>query len=54
MAALVRKDKNIMVRVSKDTHAALKKKAAFQGTTMSEIVRYAVELYLKDQLILPK
>lgn len=52
--AVVRKDKNIMVRVSKDTHSALKKKAASEGTTMSEIVRFAVELYLNGRLNLPK
>ncbi|MBI2846128.1 MAG: ribbon-helix-helix protein, CopG family [Chloroflexi bacterium] len=49
-----RKEKNIMVRVSRETHSTLKKKAAAEGTTMSQIVRYAIELYLKGQLYIPK
>jgi len=46
----MRKDKNIMVRVSKETHTALKKKAAEEGTTMSRIIREFVERYLKGDL----
>jgi len=46
----MKKDKNIMIRVSKETHTALKKKAADEGTTMSRIVRQFVERYLRDEL----
>ena len=47
---VMKKDKNIMIRVSKETHTALKKKAADEGTTMSRIVRQFVERYLRDEL----
>ncbi|MBI3287878.1 MAG: toxin-antitoxin system HicB family antitoxin [Chloroflexi bacterium] len=50
----MKKDKNIMVRVSKEMHAALKQKAAAEKTTISEVCRYAIELFLKDKLSLPK
>jgi predicted DNA binding CopG/RHH family protein len=50
MEVVMKKDKNIMIRVSKDTHTALKKKAAEDGTTMSKIIREFVERYLSDEL----
>jgi predicted DNA binding CopG/RHH family protein len=50
MEAAMKKDKNIMIRVSKETHTALKKKAADEGTTMSKIIRQFVERYLTDEL----
>ncbi len=46
----MRKDKNIMIRVSRETHTAFKKKAAEEGTTMSKIIRELVERYLKGEL----
>jgi predicted DNA binding CopG/RHH family protein len=50
MEVPMRKDKNIMIRVSRETHTALKKKAADEGTTMSKIVRQFVERYIRDEL----
>lgn len=50
MEVTMRKDKNIMIRVSKDTHTAFKKKAAEEGTTMSRIVREFVGKYLRGEL----
>jgi len=50
MEVVMRKDKNIMIRVSKETHTAFKKKAAEEGTTMSRIIREFVERYLKGDL----
>ena len=49
----MRKDKNIMIRVSRETHTAFKKKAAEEGTTMSRIVRELVGRYLRGELELP-
>jgi predicted DNA binding CopG/RHH family protein len=46
----MRKDKNIMIRVSKETHTAFKKKAAEEGTTMSRIIRELVDQYLTGEL----
>jgi predicted DNA binding CopG/RHH family protein len=46
----MRKDKNIMIRVSRETHTAFKKKAAQEGTTMSTIIRELVDQYLTGQL----
>lgn len=48
--AAMRKDKNIMIRVSRETHTAFKKKATEDGTTMSRIVRELVGRYLRGQL----
>ena len=50
----MKKEKNLMVRVSKATHEALKKKAAADGTTMSEVVRYFIDLYLRGEITPPK
>jgi predicted DNA binding CopG/RHH family protein len=47
---MMRKDKNIMIRVSKETHTAFKKKAAEEGTTMSNIIREMVGKYLAGEL----
>jgi predicted DNA binding CopG/RHH family protein len=49
-----KKDKNLMVRISKETHTALKEKAAAEGTTMSEVVRYCIDLFLKGRIRPPK
>lgn len=49
-----KKDRNLMVRISKQTHRALKEKAAAEGTTMSEVVRHCIELFLKGQIRPPK
>ncbi|HUV73428.1 MAG TPA: plasmid partition protein ParG [Anaerolineae bacterium] len=46
----MRKDKNIMIRVSRETHTAFKKKAAEEGTTMSKIIRQLVDRYLGGEL----
>jgi len=46
----MRKEKNIMIRVSKETHTAFKKKAAEEGTTMSNIIRDLVGKYLSGEL----
>jgi len=46
----MRKDKNIMIRVSRETHTAFKKKAAEEGTTMSNIIRELVGKYLSGEL----
>jgi predicted DNA binding CopG/RHH family protein len=46
----MKKDKNIMIRVSKSTHTAFKKKAAEEGATMSKIVREFVGRYLRGEL----
>ncbi|HUW95069.1 MAG TPA: plasmid partition protein ParG [Anaerolineae bacterium] len=46
----MRKDKNIMIRVSRKTHTAFKKKAAEEGTTMSKIIRQLVDSYLGGEL----
>jgi len=46
----MRKDKNIMIRVSRETHTAFKKKAAEEGTTMSRIIRELVDQYLTGEL----
>ena len=48
--AAMRKDKNIMIRVSRETHTTFKKKATEDGTTMSRIVRELVGRYLRGQL----
>lgn len=48
--APMRKDKNIMIRVSKETHTAFKKKAVEERTTMSRIVRELVARYLRGEL----
>ena len=45
----MRKDKNIMIRVSRETHTAFKKKAAEEGTTMSRIIRELVGTYLRGE-----
>ena len=50
MEAVMRKDKNIMIRVSRETHTAFKKKAAEEGTTMSRIIRDLVDRYLGGEL----
>lgn len=50
--AVMRKDKNIMIRVSRETHTAFKKKAAEEGTTMSKIIRELVGRYLAGELAL--
>jgi len=50
MEVVMRKDKNIMIRVSRHTHTALKKKAAEEGTTMSRIIREFVDRYLRGEL----
>jgi len=47
---VMKKDKNIMIRVSRNTHTAFKKKAAEEGTTMSRIVREFVGMYLRGEL----
>ncbi|HJX37670.1 MAG TPA: plasmid partition protein ParG [Anaerolineae bacterium] len=47
---MMRKDKNIMIRVSKETHTAFKKKAAAEGTTMSKVIREVVGKYLNGEL----
>lgn len=47
------KDKNIMIRVSRETHTAFKKKAAEEGTNMSRIVRELVGRYLRGELEFP-
>jgi len=47
---VMRKDKNIMIRVSRETHTALKRKAAEEGTTMSRIIRELVGRYLTGEL----
>jgi predicted DNA binding CopG/RHH family protein len=47
---VMKKDKNIMIRVSKSTHTAFKKKAAEEGATMSKIVREFVGRYLRGEL----
>ncbi|MGB5934120.1 MAG: hypothetical protein WBH57_13790 [Anaerolineae bacterium] len=49
-----KKDKNLMVRISKKTHTALKEKAAAEGTTMSEVVRYCIDLFLKGKIRPPQ
>jgi len=49
-----KKDKNLMVRISKETHTALREKAAAEGTTMSEVVRYCIDLFLKGKIQPPK
>ena len=49
-----KKDKNLMVRISKKTHTALKEKAAVVGTTMSEVVRHCIDLFLKEEIRPPK
>jgi predicted DNA binding CopG/RHH family protein len=49
-----KKDKNLMVRMSKGTHSALKEKAAAEGTTMSEVVRYCIDLFLKGKIRPPQ
>jgi len=49
-----KKDKNLMVRISKETHRALEEKAAAEGTTMSEVVRYCIDLFLKGKIRPPK
>jgi predicted DNA binding CopG/RHH family protein len=49
-----KKDKNLMVRISEETHTALKEKAAAEGTTMSEVVRYCIDLFLKGKIRPPK
>lgn len=46
----MRKDKNIMIRVSRETHTAFKKRAAEEGTTMSKIIRELVGQYLQGEL----
>ena len=46
----MRKDKNIMIRVSRETHTAFKKRAAEEGTTMSKIIRQLVDRYLGGEL----
>ncbi len=46
----MRKDKNIMIRVSRETHTAFKRKAAEEGTTMSNIIRELVGKYLQGDL----
>ena len=46
----MRKDKNIMIRVPRETHTAFKRKAAEEGTTMSRVVRELVGKYLKEEL----
>ncbi len=46
----MRKDKNIMIRVSRETHTAFKKKAVEERTTMSKIVRDLVARYLRGEL----
>jgi len=46
----MRKDKNIMIRVSRKTHTAFKKKAAEERSTMSRIVRELVARYLRGEL----
>jgi len=46
----MRKDKNIMIRVSRKTHTAFKRKAAEEGTTMSKIIRELVQEYLQGDL----
>jgi predicted DNA binding CopG/RHH family protein len=50
MEAPMRKDKNIMIRVSRETHTAFKRKAAEEGTTMSKIIRELVGKYLQGDL----
>jgi len=50
----MKKDKNLMVRVSGATHEALKKKATSDGTTMSEVVRHFIDLYLQGKITPPK
>jgi predicted DNA binding CopG/RHH family protein len=50
MEVAMKKDKNIMIRVSKEAHTAFKKKAAEDGTTMSRIVRELVGRYLSGEL----
>ena len=45
----MRKDKNIMIRVSRETHTAFKKKAAEERTTMSRIIRELVGMYLSGE-----
>jgi len=50
----MKKDKNLMVRLPQETHKALKEKAAAQGTTMSQVVRYCLELFLQGKISLPK
>jgi predicted DNA binding CopG/RHH family protein len=47
---MMRKDKNIMIRVSRTTHTAFKKKAAEEGTTMSKIIRELVGKYLQGEV----
>jgi predicted DNA binding CopG/RHH family protein len=47
---MMRKDKNIMIRVSRETHTAFKKRAAEEGTTMSKIIRELVGKYLQGEL----
>ena len=49
MEVVMRKDKNIMIRVSRETHTAFKKKAAEEGTTMSRIIRELVGMYLSGE-----
>ena len=39
-----------MIRVSKETHTAFKKKAAAEGTTMSKVIREVVGKYLNGEL----
>ncbi len=46
----VRKDKNIMIRVSRETHTAFKKQTAEDGTTMSRIIRELVRRYLSGEI----
>jgi predicted DNA binding CopG/RHH family protein len=50
MEAVMRKDKNIMIRVSRETHTAFKKRAAEEGTTMSRVIRDLVDRYLSGDL----
>lgn len=50
MEVVMRKDKNIMIRVSRETHTAFKKKVAEEGTTMSRIIRELVGVYLSGEL----
>lgn len=50
----MKKDKNIMVRVSREIHQALKSKAESDGTTMSRVVRHAIRLYLEGKIAAPK
>ncbi len=46
----MRKDKNIMIRVSRETHTAFKKQTAEDGTTMSRIIRELVRKYLRGEI----